>query len=52
MLTLRDLNFHVAFNKTIRASEASGVSEAGQVSQQVRERQDRAEGPVQADRTV
>ena len=36
MLTLMDLTFHLAFNKTLRASKAIGASKAGQVSQPVR----------------
>ena len=31
----KNLTFHVAFNKTVRASEVSGTSEAGEVSQPV-----------------
>ena len=42
----------VACDKTVRASEARGASEAGEVSQPVRAKQAGAGGPVQADRTV
>ena len=49
---VKDLTFRVAFNKTVRASKASGASEAGEVSQPVRAKRAGAGGPVQADRTV
>ena len=51
-LSLRDLNVHVAFNKTVRASKPSWASKAGQVSEPVWEKQAVAGGPVQGDRTV
>ena len=47
---LSTLTFHVAFNKTVRASKASWASEAVEVSQPVQAK--RAGEPVQADRTV
>ena len=43
------LTFHVIFHNTLRASKASGASEAGQVSQA---EQVGAGGPVQSDHTV
>ena len=46
------LTLCVASNKTLRTSEASGASEAWQMSQLVRANQAGAGGPVQADRTV
>ena len=51
-LTLRDLTFRVAFNKTLRASKESGASKAGQVSQPVPGKQAGAGGPVQGNHTV
>ena len=48
-LALRDLNFRVAFNKTLRAS---GASEAGQVFQPAGVKRAMAGTPFQADRTV
>ena len=43
---LQHLTFHVAFNKNLKASKASGASEAGQVFQPVRAKQAGAWGPV------
>ena len=49
---VKDFTFHVAFNKTLRASEASEASKAWQVCQPVRVKQAGAEGPVQANHIV
>ena len=47
---VKDLAFHLALNKTVRASEASCASEAGLVSRPVQEKQ--AVGPFQSDPTA
>ena len=51
-LTIRDLTFCVAFNKTLRASKVSEANKAGQVSHPVQAKLAGAWGLVQADCTV
>ena len=50
-LILKNLTAHVAFNKTFRACNGSGASEARQVFLPVRVKPAGTEGPVQANPT-